>query len=443
MSNLHESEKRLELALEGGDMGFWDVDLPTGITVVNNRWAEILGYSLAELMPVTQEKWLSTIHPDDLNRVLEIGSAHRQGETAMYEMEYRVKTKSGQTRWVLSKGAIFERDKDDAPIRMVGTVLDITDNKKLEEELLFAMEAAKAANKAKSLFLANMSHELRTPLNAIIGFSRILAEDTTVNNDQQKTLSIINRSSEHLLAMINDVLDLSKIEAGKIEINPESFDIVHLFEDIGAMFQGRISSNGITFDLEIDKIAVRYVRSDAGKLRQILINLLGNAVKFTDEGGIALRARTQTKSGQDGIYLLVEVEDSGIGISKEKIKTIFQPFTQAENLRAGQKGTGLGLSISQSFVTIMEGTLTVESQAGAGSMFRLELPLALCDTNDIAPRNDITEPTIIGLEDSQTDWRILITDDDTQNRLLLKMLLERVGFTTREAVNGAEAVERF
>ncbi|MFZ1828487.1 MAG: transporter substrate-binding domain-containing protein, partial [Candidatus Competibacteraceae bacterium] len=235
-----------------------------------------------------------------------------------------------------------------------------------EVELRRSRDDAESANRAKSMFLANMSHELRTPLNAVLGFSEMLACDRNATEDQKQKLGIINRSGGHLLAMINDILDLSKIEAGKTELASELFDLPRLLEDIGTMIHVRAESRGISLTVDIAPDTARFVVADAGKLRQILINLLGNAVKFTREGGVTLRARTRVEEGRT--WLELEVEDTGSGIPPESLETIFQPFVQAH--AADSQGTGLGLAITRSFVQMMGGRIAAASAPGQGSVFR-------------------------------------------------------------------------
>jgi signal transduction histidine kinase/CheY-like chemotaxis protein/streptogramin lyase len=311
-----------------------------------------------------------------------------------------------------------------------------------KEDALKARDDAEIANKAKSDFLANMSHELRTPLNAILGFSVMLAQEEDATPNQQEKLAIINRSGQHLLSMINDVLDLSKIEAERIELEEHPFDLVALIKEISVMIQSRPTEKGLSMAVEADSISVPYIRADMGKLRQILINLFGNAIKFTDEGGVTIRYQVDPiLEAPKRCHIVIEVEDTGPGIEPARQAKIFEPFVQGITVPE-RKGTGLGLSICKKYADFMGGTIELESEVGKGSLFRVRLPAEIAEAADVkTPVDD--RPRVIGLAPTQKALRILVADDNRANLILLKSLLEEVGFVVLEAENGKEAVEVF
>lgn len=306
-----------------------------------------------------------------------------------------------------------------------------------------ARDAAQAANRAKSVFLANMSHELRTPLNAVLGFSELMARDAAATEEQRKNLDVINRSGRHLLAMINDVLDLSKIEAGRIELKQEALDLHDMLEDIATMFRVRTDEKGLRFVLDRHPSVPRYLKADPGKLRQVLINLLGNAVKFTSEGGLSLHVGTVGDAPNQRVAF--EVHDSGCGIPPDHLGSIFEPFVQVSHAGvqpdSQQSGTGLGLTISQQLVHLMGGEIQVSSRVGHGSTFRFDIPLV--ESGPPVVDDESNAPTVRRLMPSTTKRNVLVVDDREENRQLMRRLLESVGFVVHEADNGEESLRAF
>ncbi|MEG4632924.1 response regulator [Microcoleus sp. AR_TQ3_B6] len=348
------------------------------------------------------------------------------------------------------------------------------------EQLQQAKQAAEAANKAKSTFLANMSHELRTPLNSILGFAQIMEPSPNLTVENQENMRIIRRSGEHLLTLINEVLDLSKIEAGRMTIDPKNFDLYRLLDDLQDMFQLRALSQDLQLLFQREDGVPQYVRTDDIKLRQVLINLLSNAIKFTQAGEIILRVRKLETSGfcdlldrptacfdtttsirdfalnstdfamvklreeaEDltvpGFWLQFEIEDTGVGMAPEELGNIFKAFVQTASGQKSQKGTGLGLNISSQFVRLMGGEIVVESQLEVGTTFKFEIPVGAVYAADI-PREQINRE-VIGLEPNQPCYRVLIVDDREDNRQLLVKMLSPLGFELQEATNGREAIE--
>ncbi|HCF27996.1 MAG TPA: hybrid sensor histidine kinase/response regulator [Cyanobacteria bacterium UBA11049] len=334
-------------------------------------------------------------------------------------------------------------------------------------ELNEAKQTAEGANRAKSEFLANMSHELRTPLNAILGFTQLMHRDSSLTKQQQENLGIINRSGEHLLSLINDVLDMSKIEAGSIALNENDFDLYSMLDAIEEMFQLKAESQGLQLLFELTPEVPQYVRTDERKLRQVLINLLGNAIKFTQKGGVTLRVKEeQGMQGVQGMQgeknhplltthslaanvaedtfapaaslLTFEVEDTGSGIAPNEMESLFEPFVQTETGRKSQQGTGLGLPISRKFVQLMGGDIEVNSVLGRGTSFKFDVQVKLADAAQIQTQKQTHR--VKSLEPGQPEYRILVVDDRLENRLLLTKLLAPIGFQVREAENGQEAI---
>lgn len=305
-------------------------------------------------------------------------------------------------------------------------------NQKLET----AAAEAQSANRAKSTFLSTMSHEIRTPLNAVLGYTQLMLRDPGLSKDTKQNLSIIGRSGEHLMNLINDVMDMSKIEAGRTELTPVTFSLSTLLDHLVAMFRLRAEAKGVRFELSADVKAAGYVVADEGKIRQVLINLVGNAIKFTALGKIQLHVSLADKGGQ--LWLVACVQDTGPGISAEDQAKLFEPFMQAKGELNTQKGTGLGLAISRKYARLMEGDITATSLPGEGSLFLFEIPVQSGDATAVvrtqAPRR------VIGLRSGSETPEILVVDDQPENRDSLMKLLNYVGFSVRGAGSGEEAL---
>lgn len=326
-------------------------------------------------------------------------------------------------------------------------------NERLQKEIKereIAESTALAASKAKSEFVANMSHELRTPLNAILGFSQLMTRDPSLNEEQKEYLTIINRSGEHLLELIDEVLELSKIEAGITWLNETTFDIYRLLDTLEVMLQMKAETKGIDLIFIVANEVPQYVKTDEKKLRCCLINIIGNAIKFTRNGSVTLLARMVEKKEEgekcetinpsgsaNDRYLDFQIEDTGPGIAANEIEKIFDAFVQTEAGRKSSEGTGLGLTITRKFVEMMGGGITVSSVLGKGTTFKFKVKIEIAE-----PLSPIVKPLrrVIGLALNQINYRILIVDDTKENRQLLVKLLAPIGFEVREAENGQEAL---
>ncbi len=321
--------------------------------------------------------------------------------------------------------------------RAIFVARDITERRQWELELEDARYVAETANLAKTQFLANMSHELRTPLNAIIGFSNILWRSKNLNSDEKKSIKIIRNGGEHLLALINEVLELSKIEAGRIDLNEKDFNLYQMIVSIREMFEKKLKNMEIIFSINYMDNLPRKIRTDETKLRQILINLVGNAMKFTQQGSITLNVTGNTYPGdnESSFAICFEIIDTGIGIEPSEQEHIFNAFAQAENIHSSSSGTGLGLTICRKYIQFLSGEITVESEVGKGSIFRFQIPVLKSKTTQSKPAGHNL------LVDPAHSARILIVDDNASHCQVLYQLLEPLGFELKIASNGKEAVE--
>jgi PAS domain S-box-containing protein len=403
---------------------------------ISNAVKNLTGYPPEDFMNNLRRKFISVIHPDDVERVLD---TIRMGikNFKQYQIEYRIITNENKVRWVTDKAtAVF--DENDKIQWLDGFILDITDRIDVLEELKKAKNQAEFANKSKSEFLATMSHEIRTPLNSILGFTDLLENEIT-DKTYLNYLNSIKSSSKNLLTLINDILDLSKVEAGKLDINYIYFDIRNILQELRQIFLIKIQSKKIDFIVDIAETFPNYIYLDEVRLRQILLNLVGNAIKFTEKGSVTIRlsAKNINPVSEKVDKIMVEVEDTGIGIRQEALENIFETFRQ-EYQQDDKKyeGTGLGLTITKRLVEIMNGTISVESEPGSGSVFRIVF-------SDVKFRAD-TDKTVLNKFDHKhvrfNNMTILVADDNETNRNFIREVFANTRIKLIEAGDGQEAV---
>jgi len=553
---IKENQDRLQLIMESTGVGVWDWLVMTGEVEFNERWAAITGYSLEELSPLNMTTWTNKVHPEDLTRSSQLLEKHFDGENDSYECELRLKHKNGQWVWVLDTGRLVERDENGFPRRMIGTLLDIsqqkdaeikamealalieatieaTDNGILvtseygkilranqyfsemwgvpfglidsqdEKELLVHMmqqlsepelflegvetlhanqniemadlldftdgrvferssrpmnkegevvgrvwsfrditkqkqaeialykakESAETANKTKGEFLANMSHEIRTPMNGVIGMTELLL-DHQLDSEQKHRALTIKRSAESLLTIINDILDFSKIEAGKLDLEILDFDLGILLEDVANSLMVRAAEKDLEFICSVNPLLPQWYKGDPGRIRQILTNLIGNAIKFTSQGEVTVSYELVVDDKEQSI-LRFAVKDSGIGLNKEQQGKLFQKFSQADGSTTRKfGGTGLGLAISKQLVEMMDGEIGIESELGEGATFWFTLKL------------DLAEAKIAAIKTHElTDQNILVVDDNDINRQILGQFLTVWKVSHTLVSNGPEALQ--
>ncbi|BAP56825.1 signal transduction histidine kinase [Thioploca ingrica] len=429
---LRRNEQRLQIALAAAKAGTFYYELQSDCYELDQRSLEILGLNTQHVKE-THPAWYQCVFPDDLATIRQImNQALASGDT--FDAQYRVVHPHGEIRHVRTQAFIIRDEQQYQPQAIVGLNFDITEQKQTEEELIHAREKAEAANRAKSSFLANMSHELRTPLNGILGYTQILLRNPTLDEERRQQIYVIQRSGEHLLTLINDVLDLSKIEAGRLELQVQEMFPQAFFNDMVSLFQMRARQKGIEFEYECRPATQglpEIIQADEKRLRQVVLNLLSNAIKFTERGKVILRTLYHDN------MLTVEVQDTGCGIETKDLEIIFEPFRQVGNQQY-QEGTGLGLPICRKLIKIMGGELQVTSIPSQGSQFDFSIPLQIISWGKVS--NSILElPKNIKGFNGKTR-KILIVDDVESNRKILKDLLTPLGFILAEAVDGEQAL---
>jgi len=430
---LREAEKKYHSIVENAVEGIYQSTPDGRFLSVNPALARMYGYDRPEEFVEAIESIDQEVYVDSRNRHQFVQHLEQYGTIQGFECQ--VYHRDGSIFWI-SEHARAVRHADGSINYFEGTIQDISARKQAEEAIQQAREIAESANQSKSEFLANMSHELRTPLNGILGFAQILKWDPLLTEDQRSGIEVIHQSGEHLLMLINDILDLSKIEAQKIELHTTSFNLPEFLRTIEAIIRVKAEEADLSFVCHYPDSLPVEVQGDEQRLRQVLLNLLGNAVKFTDAGQVTL-IMTQDACSNHAHTLGFHVQDTGIGIASEHLEKIFLPFQQVPDPQRKVEGTGLGLTITNKLVSLMGGTLQVKSTPGKGSTFWFSIVLS--PSNQLSSDRTPDRRTILGLKNKPK--RILVIDDKWENRSVLTNLLKPKGFSLVEASNGKEGLE--
>ncbi|MBF0220318.1 MAG: response regulator [Gammaproteobacteria bacterium] len=431
---LQQERRRLQDILEGTHVGTWEWNVQSGEVTCNERWAEIVGYTLAELQPISIATWMQLTHPDDFARSGAQLEQHFSGELPFYECEVRMRHKEGMWVWVLDRGRVATLTAKGKPLLMSGTHQDITARKMAEVALIEAKQAADVANHAKSRFLATMSHEIRTPMSGVLGMAELL-EQSELSDDQRQQVETIIASGSALLGVINDILDYSKVSSGHMTLEQHPFNLQQLGQECIDLLQQMANNSGLKLEFVsnlTDTNCSPIVIGDSTRLRQVILNLLGNALKFTEKGEVQLQLECRPFDAAH-VQIRVAVKDSGIGIPPGEQERLFDAFTQADMATTRKYGgTGLGLSITRSLVRLMGGEVFVESALGQGSLFYFTLLLS---------RGTVTGEARDSEQQVPLQGHILLVDDSPVNRLVAKAFLGKMGLSAVEAMDGQEALE--
>jgi PAS domain S-box-containing protein len=434
LANADATKARLEFAIRSAGDGYFEIDFESMEATVNGSLAEILG---AENPTGPLDGFHATVHPDDRDLVFSTIDTAREGYIDGWKQEIRVRRANGDYCWMQLRAQVIEANAAHGR-KLIGTLMDLTAWKKIEDELRTAKESAEASSNSKSQFLANMSHEIRTPLNGVLGMAQALDSDP-LSAAQKEKVGVILDSGKSLMALLNDVLDLTKIEAGKLEISAVPGDFLHTMKRTRQLFQATAEEKGLELLVRYDSGFPQRLTYDPTRVRQCVSNLISNAIKFTNQGRVEISLTAKRVEGGEYI-VFVEVSDTGIGMSEETTSKLFTVFTQADGATTRKfGGSGLGLAISRQLARMMGGDITVRSEPGRGSTFTLTFKAlaAMPAANPAPSQARSTEPSKRGLR----GLRVLLTDDNAINRQVIKLFLAPQGCDISEATNGKEALD--
>ena len=426
---LREGQEQLRLALEAGSLGTWQLDVESGAFLASPRAKTLYDFPIEARLD--NQRVLAAVHPEDREKVAK-KVRRATSERVPYEAEYRVVWRDGTVRWLASRGQVYDQGEYGRGARLIGVVRDVTEVKLGEVRLQETKEAAEEANRAKSVFLANMSHEIRTPMNGVIGMTGLLLS-TELSDEQREYAETVRASGENLLTIINDILDFSKIEAGKMELEVTDFDLQRVVEEAVDLLAEQAHAKGLELVGLVEQGIPTALRGDPGRVRQVLVNLLGNATKFTEAGEVVLRVKPIEENGSMAT-LGFEVKDTGIGMTEDQRSRLFQSFSQADTSTTRRYGgTGLGLAISKQLVELMGGEIGVESEPGKGSTFYFTARL------EKQPRE---AQAVRRVPANLSDLRVLVVDDNETNRKILHEQVVSWGMKNGMSEDGPSALRR-
>lgn len=414
--------ERYDLAVEGTGLGTWDYDPVSQTVTINHHWMGMLGEPFRErTVPVTE--WSDRVHPEDLEQAYEDMRAHMEGETDFYENTHRLRHRAGHWVHILDRGRVVERSESGEVLRFCGTHTDIS--KQREAEM-----AALETTKAKGMFLATMSHEIRTPLHGILGMLQVL-EGTVLSEQQIEATTLAAASGEHLLVLINDILEISKIEAGEFQLDPQPFALAPWLNSVSNLFKSRAEDKHLRFEVEANVPESTWILADDHRLRQIVSNLVSNAIKFTDRGSVRIEADLES----DPLTMTVRVIDTGKGI--QDTERVWNQFSQEDaSVSRRYGGTGLGLALSRQLVELMGGTIRIDSEIGSGSTFTFRIPVQPAQPPTQAQAgSEKDEAAALG------DLSVLVAEDNMVNRRVAASIFQRLGLEVQFAADGQEALE--
>jgi PAS domain S-box-containing protein len=434
------SERRLQEVMTATQEGVWDWHLPSGKVIHNDHWWSILGFSQGEIAD-NVEAFSAHLFADDRPQVWESLQRLLNGTDVYYHSEHRMVRKDGSVIWVQDRGSVVERDAQQKPLRVVGAYADITERKRNQMALERALDIAHSATRAKSDFLATMSHELRTPLNGVLGMAQLLQLPHISEAERVEYAQTIVKSGHVLLNLLNDLLDLSKIEAGHMTLEHQTFGLTGLVNDTVKSFEEPARRKGISVTVDTAGVQRDIYRGDAHKLRQMLSNYLGNAIKFTPQGEVCVKVTEHQDMAQRSL-LAFSVIDNGIGIAPEKQSRLFKPFTQGDSSTTREfGGTGLGLSIVARMAELMGGSVGLHSEPGLGSRFWFRVPVewGADNTAGALPPTDTKNPDK-GQTEAAPAGHLLVAEDNLVNRIVIGAMLKKLGLTADFAEDGQAAV---